>query len=96
MKDALKGKTNQCFTASNGYEALEFVRENREIDLIFMDVNMTGKSGFQTAKEIKHFLKTNNFIMIPIIAISGDEKIRYMSKEDSGMDEFLMKPVSIH
>lgn len=80
-------------TAENGYDGLDRYKE-RKPDLILMDIQMPGKDGYDTAREIRQ-LEKNQDRQTPIIALTAlalnedKEKIR-----QSGMNDFLGKPVS--
>lgn len=78
--------------ASDGIEVVEKFNPN-EYDLVFMDVNMPEKNGYEATREIKGLPGGNK---IPIIAmtadISEDEKERC---KNSGMIDFLEKPIKL-
>jgi CheY-like chemotaxis protein/two-component sensor histidine kinase len=75
--------------AENGEEAVEFVRNMPDIDLILMDIKMPVMDGIEATKIIKQIRPT-----IPIIAQTAyafnEEKKRIL---DAGCDEYLAKPV---
>jgi signal transduction histidine kinase/CheY-like chemotaxis protein len=75
------------FEASSGYEAIE-IFEKEKIDLVFMDILMSGLDGLQTTKIIRD--KRSN---IPIIALSAnvfeEDKQEIL---DAGASDFLAKP----
>ncbi len=76
--------------AKNGDDAIEICRQNNKIDLVLMDLKMSGINGFEATKQIK---KMNP--QLTIIAQSA-----YTSKKDkeeailSGCDDFISKPIS--
>ena len=78
----------EVFQASSGYEAIE-IFEKEDLNLIFMDIKMSGLDGLETMKIIR---QTDNDI--PIIAVSAN-----VFNEDkqsairSGADNFLAKPI---
>ncbi len=76
--------------ASSGFEALEIFK-SKELDLIFMDIKMSGIDGLETIKQIRKIEKTNP---IPIIAVSAnvfnEDK---QSAIKSGANDFLAKPI---
>lgn len=75
-------------TAKSGEEALELVNNN-SYDLILLDINMSGMSGFDVVRQIRD----NELSNIPIIIVSG-------RKEDNdtlyglniGADDYITKP----
>lgn len=72
--------------ARNGDDALEQLREDRP-DLILLDVNMPGRSGLETCREIR---ATSD---IPIIMLtvrnSEHDKVQAL---DAGADDYVVKP----
>ena len=67
--------------------------EDIEYDLILMDIQMPNMDGLETTRHIR---KTELNIGTPIVAVTAHamakEKQRFL---DSGMDDFLAKPISI-
>ncbi len=77
-------------TASSGEEALEIVEKDLP-DLIILDLNLPGISGFDFLKRFRKEYKTT----IPVIIVSArdaDEDI--INGLDIGADEFVTKPFS--
>ncbi|WP_428025915.1 response regulator [Arcobacter sp.] len=78
----------KVFQASSGYEAIE-IFEKEDLNLIFMDIKMSGLDGLQTMKIIREKNST-----IPMVAVSAN-----VFNEDkqtalkSGADNFLSKPI---
>lgn len=91
----LKGlfsKSGMCiFIANNGLEALDLVKSNSEIDLIFMDTNMPVMDGYEASKQIRLF---RNKKMLPIIGIDSIG-FANRSENSSAMNAFLHKPFKI-
>lgn len=74
--------------ASNGVEALEFVK-NENIDIIVLDIMMPKLDGYSTLKEIK---KIKN---IPVILLSArKEEFDKLMGFELGSDDYLTKPFS--
>ena len=78
---------------SNGQEAYE-LSENRDYDLILMDINMPVLGGLEATSKIQN--STNNNRNTPIVALtanvmSGDRE-RFL---DGGMIDYLTKPVIV-
>jgi CheY-like chemotaxis protein len=78
--------------AENGEEAVEFVRNMPDIDLILMDIKMPVMDGIEATKLIKQIRPT-----VPIIAQTAyafnEEKNRILG---AGCDEYLAKPVELN
>jgi signal transduction histidine kinase/CheY-like chemotaxis protein len=75
--------------AKNGTEAIEICKENKEIDMVLMDIKMPELDGHETFKKIREFNKK-----IPIIAqtaYSFPEEIEKIKK--TGFTDFISKPI---
>ncbi len=77
------------FTASNGEEALETIREE-EPNLVFLDVMMPRKNGFDVCHTVKKELGLNH-IHIILLTAKGQEFDRQRGQE-VGADLYMTKP----
>lgn len=75
--------------ARNGPEALSLVAEQCP-DLVFLDVDMPGMSGYEVAREIRRKHSSEEVYIIMLTA-KGQEADRVLSLE-SGADEYMPKP----
>ncbi|PKD21692.1 hypothetical protein APR41_01520 [Salegentibacter salinarum] len=88
VKALLKGKGLEVDIASNGEIALSFLREST-YDLIFMDVQMPVKNGYDTTK----FLRKEMGLKTPIVALTANFMATERQKcTEVGMDDYLAKP----
>jgi len=73
----------------SGKEALEII--NREkIDLVLLDINMPGLSGFEVCKKIKDDERHKN---IPVILVTGEtSKEDHLKGFEAGAEDFIEKP----
>ncbi len=78
----------KVFQASSGYEAIE-IFEKEDLNLIFMDIKMSGLDGLQTMKIIRE--KNNTIPMVAVSANVFNEDKQTALK--SGADNFLSKPI---
>ena len=77
-------------TASSGEQALEFL-QRETVDLLVTDISMHGMNGIELAKAARA-LQPN----IRIVIISGYGEFEYAQGAiEAGVDEYLLKPVSI-
>jgi twitching motility two-component system response regulator PilH len=91
MEEILSQEGYQIFLANSGVEALK--KSNDEIpDLIFLDVVMDNKNGFQTCRELKKNPKTKD---IPVFLISSkSQKVDHIYANQVGAQELIPKPVN--
>ena len=79
----------QVFQAANGREAVDIVSENRDIDLVILDVMMPEMSGVEACTEIREISS------VPVLFLTA--KSKESDKEeayDNGGDDYLVKPFS--
>lgn len=82
------GLTEDILTASHGDEALQYLREGRG-DLLFLDLNMPGKDGYQVLEAIR-----NEGLNSLVFVVSGDIQPQAMQRiKDLGALAFLQKPL---
>jgi len=78
--------------ASDGRQAVEICRNNSNIDLVLMDIQMPEMNGLAATEEIKKFNRTLPVIAQTANAIS-EERTRCLN---AGCDDFISKPVNIN
>ena len=76
--------------ATNGREAIELFKANRDISLILMDIKMPEIDGFEATRQIKLIDTNVPIIAITAYAMSGDEE-RIIA---AGCDGYLSKPIN--
>jgi PAS domain S-box-containing protein len=79
-------------SAEDGLEAIQVCKENNQIDLILMDVNMPVLNGYDATLEIKKIHPHIPIVIQTAYAMQGEEQ---RSKE-AGCDAFLSKPVNLN
>lgn len=89
VKDFLVKKDFEVIEAADGEEAVDLFFENKDIDLIILDVMMPKMDGWQVCKEIRQYSK------VPIIMLTAktDERDE-LQGFDLGVDEYISKPFS--
>lgn len=89
VKDFLLKKDFDVLEAADGEEAVDIFFENKDIDLIILDVMMPKMDGWQVCKEIRQYSK------VPIIMLTAktDERDE-LQGFDLGVDEYIVKPFS--
>ena len=77
----------QVFKAFDGIQALEILKDNKDIHLILLDIMMPNKDGLETIKEIREKYK------IPVIMLSAkSESSDKIVGLDLGADDYITKP----
>ncbi len=79
----------EIFTAENGAEALDSIKENKP-DMVFLDVMMPKMNGFEVCSEVKNNLKIPD-IYIVLLTAKGQE-IDKLKGMESGADMYMTKP----
>jgi len=75
--------------AANGREAIEKCKENDEIELILMDINMPVMNGYEATRVIKEFRPNLPIIAQTAYAIAGDKD----KSLNAGCDDYVTKPI---
>lgn len=89
LNDFLSTKGYEIIEAENGQKALDIFYENKDINLVLLDVMMPILDGWSTLREIR---KISN---IPVIMLTarGEERDELFGFE-LGVDEYISKPFS--
>lgn len=91
MSDIVAGLGYTVLKAMDGLQALAIVA-NETPDLILLDVNMPGMSGFEVIKELK---KQETTASIPVILLTAMADVEYRVEGiDLGAEDYLTKPYS--
>lgn len=77
--------------AKNGEEALEKIKQEKDIDLVLMDIQMPVMDGYETTKLIKEFNAEIPVIAQTAYALPQDNYKCF----DAGCDDYIAKPISI-
>ena len=80
--------------AQDGIEALNILEENySDIDLVLLDWNMPGKTGFEVLQEIKENVDYKN---IPVMMVTTEgHKTSIVAAVRAGADNYLVKPFTV-
>ncbi len=85
----LKALDVHLLWAKNGVEAIEFVSNHPEINLILMDVNMPVMNGYEASTIIKKTKPNLPIIAQTAYAIAGDKEKALVA----GCDDYIVKPI---
>ena len=88
---ALSRTKAKLLWAVDGEEALTRLKENKDIDVVLLDLNLPGISGFDVLKNIR---KTNSKLSVIVqtaYVLSGEENACY----ELGANYFITKPIML-
>lgn len=89
IKEYAKNYGYNAFEAKNGHDAVSFIENNPNIDLIIMDIMMPKLDGYSACKEIFKIKK------YPVIMLSArKEEYDKLMGFDLGIDDYVTKPFS--
>ncbi|MDB5231335.1 MAG: bifunctional response regulator/alkaline phosphatase family protein [Chitinophagaceae bacterium] len=84
----LEGKGYEVKTLTNGFDAIDYVKEN-PVDIVLLDESMPGISGLETLSKIKEVSQ------VPVILITKNETENLMDEAiGSQITDYLIKPVN--
>lgn len=91
LKVILRKTKAKILRAENGVEAVELCKQNKDINIVLMDIQMPVMNGLEATRQIKEIRKN-----LPIIAQTA-----YAMSEDkekciaAGCDDYLSKPIDV-
>ena len=88
--NAALSKTNaNLIHIDNGEDAVEFVENHREIDLILLDIQLPGINGYEVAQSIRKFNNNIKIIAQTAYAMTGERE----NCINAGCDDYISKPI---
>ena len=85
----LEGKGYEVYTLTNGFEAIDFVKDNK-VDVVLLDETMPGITGLETLAKIKEVNQ-----QIPVVLITKNETENLMDDAiGKQITDYLIKPVN--
>jgi CheY-like chemotaxis protein len=85
----LEGKGYEVHTLTNGFDAVDFVRDHN-VDVVLLDETMPGITGLETLSKIKEIQQR-----VPIVLITKNETENLMDEAiGSQIADYLIKPVN--
>jgi PAS domain S-box-containing protein len=82
--------SREIIKVRTGNEVVEICRNNPDIDLILMDIQMPGLNGYQATQQIRRFNKDVIIIAQTAFGLSGDRE----KSLEAGCNDYISKPVS--
>ncbi|MBN2523893.1 MAG: response regulator [Bacteroidales bacterium] len=90
FKEVLSVTKIKTLFAKNGKEAVSFVKTNKDIDLVLLDIRMPVMNGFEVFKKIRKIRSS-----LPIIAQTAyafsDDKDKIL---EAGFNDYITKPIN--
>jgi len=87
-----KKYNSEIIHATSGYDAIRICKNNIDIDLVLMDINMLGMDGYETTRQIRKFNKD-------IIIIAQTARAFLNDKDDAinaGCNNYISKPIDAY
>lgn len=75
----------------DGYAALEFCRNNPDVDLVMMDILMPVMGGIESTENIRQFNKD----VIKIAMVADNSRISREEIVDAGCNDVISKPIDL-
>ena len=91
MTSILEPHQMQTYSAENGRDAIDTLKENPDIDIVLMDIMMPDMDGYETMRTIR---RLSRFRSLPIIALTA--KAMKGDREkciEAGASDYISKPV---
>ena len=85
----LKMFTKEVLKVVNGVEAVEACRNNPDINLILMDIQMPEMNGYEATRQIRQFNKDVVIIAQTAFALEGDKE----KAIEAGCNDYISKPI---
>ena len=90
VSEALEMEEYQAITAGDGNRGLQLVQD-REPNLVLLDITMPGLDGFQVCERIR------DFSSVPVIMLTAKGRTEDVVRAlDTGADDYITKPFSIN
>jgi len=90
LQTILKSDAGKIILTQKGHEAVEACRNDPDIDLVLMDIQMPGMNGYEATRRIREFNKKVIIIAQTAYGLSGDRE----KTIESGCNDYLSKPVN--
>jgi CheY-like chemotaxis protein/nitrogen-specific signal transduction histidine kinase len=85
----LEPYVKEILHAIDGEEAVQIAKDNKDIDLILMDIKMPKMNGLEAVQKIREFNKTVFIISQTAYALQGDKE----RSIEAGCDDYISKPI---
>lgn len=86
----LEKNAKEFLHASNGVEAIESCKNNPDIDLVLMDINLPEMDGYEATRKIREFNVKVIIIAQTAYALAGDREKSLLA----GCNDYISKPIN--
>jgi PAS domain S-box-containing protein len=86
----LESYTGKILKARTGTEAVDTCRNNPDINLVLMDIQMPGMNGYEATRQIRKFNKDVIIIAQTAFALTGDRE----KAIEAGCNDYISKPIN--
>lgn len=90
LRVSIKAFDFNIIRAKNGREAVQLVKDNKDVSLVLMDLKMPGMDGYEATRQIKEINPALPVVAVTAYALAGDE----MKTIKAGCDAYISKPFS--
>jgi CheY-like chemotaxis protein len=91
FEKALKKTRANLFFVENGFEAVQMVEDNSEIDAVIMDIRLPVMNGFEATIKIKKLIPEMPVIIQTAYAMQSTRE----EALECGCDDFITKPIKV-
>lgn len=92
LQTILEGEGIDTSIATNGFEAVEAVKEDPEIEAVLMDIMMPEMDGYEATRRIREMGKKD----LPIIALTAKAMKGDREKSlEAGLSDYMSKPIDV-
>jgi PAS domain S-box-containing protein len=89
IKQMVSKFSKEIFIAKNGLDAINLCRQNPDIDLILMDIQMPVMNGYEATRQIRQFNKDVIIIAQTAFGLEGDRE----KSIEAGCNDYISKPI---
>ena len=90
LKEMIRKFSQQVLIARNGQDAINVCRQNPDIDLILMDIQMPEMNGYTATQQIRQFSKDVIIIAQTAFGLEADRE----KSIEAGCNDYISKPIN--
>ncbi len=90
LKEMIQKLSTKVLTTKNGLDAITICRQNSDLDLILMDIQIPGLNGHEATRQIRQFNNDVVIIAQTSFGLSGDRK----KSIEAGCNDYISKPIN--